>query len=87
MMLGVWIITLFGQAISGAHFNPGVTLVFMLRKNSNLGSRRLLGIMYIVAQFCGGIIAAIVSNIIDDVEEGNDLIVAPTIDVTDAEED
>jgi glycerol uptake facilitator-like aquaporin len=66
-MLGMWIITLFGQAISGAHFNPAVTIVFMLRKNSNLGSRRLLGIMYIVAQFLGGIIAAIVSNIIDDV--------------------
>jgi glycerol uptake facilitator-like aquaporin len=34
----------------------------MLRKNSQLGSRRLLGIMYIVAQYLGGIIAAIVSR-------------------------
>jgi len=39
----------------------------MLRKNSTLGTRRLMGIIYIVAQFLGGIIAAIVSNIIDDV--------------------
>ena len=77
----MWIITLFGQAISRAHFNPGVTLVFMLRKNSNLGSRRLLGIMYIVAQFLGGIIAAIVSNIIDDVQENSDLVVAPVPDI------
>lgn len=34
----------------------------MLRKNSQLGSRRLLGIMYIVAQYLGGIIAAVVSR-------------------------
>ena len=76
----MWIITLFGQAISGAHFNPAVTIVFMLRKNSSLGSRRLKGIIYMVAQFLGGIIAAIVSNIIDDVNEGNDLVVAPVPD-------
>ena len=49
MLLGMWIITLFGVAISGAHFNPAITLAIMLRKNSNFGSRRLLGIMYIVA--------------------------------------
>lgn len=47
MLLGAWVITLFGVAISGAHFNPAVTVVFMLRKHSNFGSRRLLGILYI----------------------------------------
>ena len=61
ILLGYWVIILFGQAISGAHYNPALTLVFMLRKNSQLGSRRLLGIMYIVAQYLGGIIAALVS--------------------------
>jgi glycerol uptake facilitator-like aquaporin len=49
LLLGFWIISLFGVAISGAHFNPAITLVAMLRKNSNFGSRRLLGIIYIVA--------------------------------------
>jgi glycerol uptake facilitator-like aquaporin len=49
MLLGFWIITLFGVAVSGSHFNPAVTLVIMFRKNSTFGSRRLLGIMYIVA--------------------------------------
>jgi glycerol uptake facilitator-like aquaporin len=49
MLLGVWIITLFGLAISGAHYNPAITLAIMLRKKSNFGSRRLLGIMYITA--------------------------------------
>lgn len=58
ILLGIWVITLFGQAISGAHFNPAVTLSAMLRKNSNFGSRRLLGIMYIVAQCLGGFLSA-----------------------------
>lgn len=62
MLLGYWVITLFGEAISGAHFNPAVTLVFMLRKNSKLGSRRLRGLIYIAAQFIGGIISALVSK-------------------------
>lgn len=57
----MWVVTLFGQAISGAHFNPAVTLVFMLRKNSSFGSRRLLGIIYIAGQLLGGIAAALVS--------------------------
>jgi len=47
MLLGFWVITLFAEGISGSHFNPAITLVFMLRKNSTLGSRRLKGIIYI----------------------------------------
>jgi glycerol uptake facilitator-like aquaporin len=58
-LLGLWVIILFGEAISGAHYNPAITLVFMLRKNSShLGSSRLKGIFYIAAQFLGGILAA-----------------------------
>lgn len=48
-LLGVWIINLFGVAISGAHFHPGITLVTMLRRNSSFGTRRLRGVIYIVA--------------------------------------
>jgi len=47
ILLGFWVITLFGTSISGAHFNPAVTVAIMLRKNSQFGSRRLLGIIYI----------------------------------------
>ena len=74
MLLGFWIITLFGVAVSGSHFNPAITLVIMARKNSNFGSRRLLGIMYMVAQFLGGLIAAAVSIFI---LEGSSVAVSP----------
>jgi glycerol uptake facilitator-like aquaporin len=72
----VWIITLFGQAISGAHFNPAVTLACMLRKNSNFGSRRILGVMYIVAQIIGGLLSAILVLFLN----GHSELVVPTID-------
>ena len=63
LLLGYWVLTLFGEAISGAHYNPAITLVFMLRKNSKtFGSRRLKGLFYIVAQMLGGLIAALVSK-------------------------
>jgi glycerol uptake facilitator-like aquaporin len=58
----MWILTLFGEAISGAHYNPAITLVFMLRRNSSsFGNKRLKGLFYIVAQMLGGLIAGVVS--------------------------
>ena len=65
MLLGVWVLSLFGETISGAHYNPAVTLVFMLRKNSpkSFGKNRLKGIIYMVAQIFGGLIAGFLSVI------------------------
>ena len=64
VLLGLWVIILFGESISGSHFNPAITLVFMLRKNSShLGTRRLKGIFYIVAQMLGGILSGLFSKI------------------------
>jgi glycerol uptake facilitator-like aquaporin len=39
--------TLFAFNISGAHFNPAVTIANMLRKNSNFGKKRIKGFLYI----------------------------------------
>ena len=64
ILLGLWVIILFGESISGSHFNPAITLVFMLRKNSShLGTRRLKGIFYIVAQMAGGLLAGFFAKI------------------------
>jgi len=64
VLLGLWVIILFGESISGSPFNPAITLVFMLRKNStHLGTRRLKGIFYIVAQMLGGILSGLFSKI------------------------
>jgi glycerol uptake facilitator-like aquaporin len=51
VLLSLWVITLFGMNISGAHYNPCITIAQMIRKTSSFGSRRrrLLGLMYIIA--------------------------------------
>jgi len=58
VFLGFWIITLFGLSISGAHYNPGVTLAHMFRSGDAALESKLLGIIYIIAQFAGGLICA-----------------------------
>lgn len=64
ILLGYWIIALFGVAISGAHYNPCITLAAMLRRNSTFGTRRLRGFIYIAAQLAGGIAAATLARFI-----------------------
>ena len=70
MFMAMWIITLFGLNISGAHFNPAVTVAQMLRKKTTFGKRRLLGVIYLIAQFSGGILGA--TAIATLLKEGSD---------------
>lgn len=79
MLLGYWIINLFALAISGAHFHPGITLATMLRKNSSFGTRRLRGVIYIVAQILGGLAAAGISKFLLNKAEGSNLAVSPSL--------
>jgi glycerol uptake facilitator-like aquaporin len=59
-LLGIFILLIFGAKISGSHYNPCVTLAFMLRRDTGKFSRAL-GLAYIVFQvggaFCGSLIA------------------------------
>lgn len=84
ILLGYWVVVLFGIGISGAHFNPAITVAVMLRKNSGFGSRRLKGLIYILGQFAGGLIAAVVSIFLVESTD-HDLAVKPIIDVEDIE--
>ena len=49
----VVLITILGP-VSGAHFNPVVTMVFALRRDLAVG----LALAYVVAQICGGILGS-----------------------------
>ena len=43
----MWVLTIFGLKISGAHYNPAISVAFMLRKD--VGSfPRILAVAYIV---------------------------------------
>ena len=47
MFLGIWIITIFGSRISGAHFNPAVTIAQTFRSGKTKLESKLLGVIYI----------------------------------------
>ena len=46
-LTGLWVLLIIGSRISGGHYNPAITLSFMLRKNTGKFSR-LLGLAYIL---------------------------------------
>jgi glycerol uptake facilitator-like aquaporin len=53
----VVLITIFGP-ISGAHFNPVVSLVFVLKRELSAGQ----GIAYVIAQVAGGIVGTVLAH-------------------------
>ena len=47
-LLGFWVLLIFSAKISGSHFNPAITLAFMLRKDVGRFSRTL-GLLYMLS--------------------------------------
>lgn len=60
LLLCLWVLIVFGWKISGAHYNPAISLAFMLRKDVGHFPRPL-GIAYIIFQFFGGFLGALLS--------------------------
>jgi glycerol uptake facilitator-like aquaporin len=60
LLCGFFILLIFSARISGSHFNPAITLAFMFRRDTGRFSR-LLGLLYIAAQYSGAILGAIIS--------------------------
>lgn len=61
ILAGLFLMTCFCWKISGSHFNPAVTLAMMLRRgDAKFPISR--GVMYIVAQFVGGYMGALLVN-------------------------
>ena len=60
MLLVIWVLTIFGWKISGAHYNPCISVAYMLRKD--VGSfPRILGVAYSVMQILGAFVGALIS--------------------------
>jgi len=60
MLLVIWVLTIFGWKISGAHYNPCISVAYMLRKD--VGSfPRILGVAYSVMQILGAFAGAMIS--------------------------
>lgn len=57
LLLTLWVLTIFGMKISGAHYNPAISISFMLRKD--VGSfPRILAFAYVFVQCIGAFIGA-----------------------------
>lgn len=81
LFCGFFILLIFSARISGSHFNPAVTLSFMFRKDVGRFSR-ILGILYIVAQYGGAILGAQISfNIFGAKAVYNDVLTEAPITV------
>ena len=59
----VVLITMLGP-ISGAHFNPAVTLVFYLKKDIVLST----AVIYVIVQIAGGLVGAWVAHLMFELE-------------------
>ena len=60
LFCGFFILLIFSARISGSHFNPAVTLAFMMRKDTGRFNR-VLGILYIVFQYAGAFLGVLLA--------------------------
>jgi glycerol uptake facilitator-like aquaporin len=56
LLLGMFVTIMFSARISGSHFNPCITLAYMLGNVKQGRFDRILGFLYIAAQFAGALL-------------------------------
>jgi len=59
LLLGLFVTIMFSARISGSHFNPCITFSYMIGNVKHGNFDRILGILYIFAQFIGAMIGVI----------------------------
>jgi len=60
LLLGLWVLIIFGFKISGSHYNPSISIAYMARKDVG-NFPRSLGIAYIIFQIIGGGMGALLA--------------------------
>jgi len=60
LFIGFFCLLVLSARISGSHYNPIVTLAFMLRKDAGQFNK-WLGILYMIAQMLGGLCGGFIS--------------------------
>lgn len=56
----LWVLTIYGLKISGAHYNPAISLAFLLRRDTGTFPRPL-ALAYIIFQCLGGFLGGLLS--------------------------
>lgn len=63
LFLGVFMVIMFSYQISGSHFNPCITVGFMIGKLQFQAFDRALGMLYIAAQFLGALTGGVFATL------------------------
>jgi len=63
LLLGMFISIMFSAKISGSHFNPCITFSYMMGNIQTKKFDRVLGFLYIVAQFAGAFVGMFLATI------------------------
>ena len=71
LIMGMFIIILFGARINGSHYNPLITFSFMLGNVRSNKFDRVLGLFYIMAQYAGAMAGGIMQLTINGITEYN----------------
>jgi glycerol uptake facilitator-like aquaporin len=75
MFIGYFILLILSARISGSHYNPIVTLAFMLRKDAGQFNR-WLGILYMMFQLVGALAGAFIAYYVFRAVPGADQVLA-----------
>lgn len=62
LLLGMFVTIMFSARISGSHFNPTITLSYMVGNVKQGKFDRILGFLYIVAQVFGALLGVMLSD-------------------------
>ena len=69
LLLGMFVVIMFGARISGSHYNPIITFSYMIGNVRQGKFDRILGLWYIVAQFAGAMAAGAMNWLINGVND------------------
>lgn len=70
LLLGLWVLIVFGYKISGAHYNPAISLAFMFRRDIGHFPRPL-GLAYILFQCIGAVLGSLLAWLFNESSELN----------------
>lgn len=74
LLLGMFVTIMFSARISGSHFNPIITVSYMFGNVKQGKFDRILGFLYIGAQFAGAFLGCIFSSFFNSGKQGDIVI-------------
>ena len=71
LLLGIFVTIMFSARISGSHYNPCITFSYMIGNVKHGNFDRMLGFLYIAAQFAGAMLGGVLSGVFATGKESN----------------